>query len=69
MPNVEQNIDCYFDYSITPYPQALIDFKNLNSLHQAMVFKSGQKYNLGLELIVPDSESNFNLGTLLVISI
>ena len=41
---------------------AFIDFKELESNPGNIIFKSGQRYNLGIDLLVPDSDLNINQG-------
>lgn len=63
MPIVMTNVPVYLDYSQN-LPSATLDVST--SSMYGLVMKPGQRYNLAVELEVPESEVNLNLGNFMV---
>ncbi|KAJ3306301.1 hypothetical protein HDV03_000224 [Kappamyces sp. JEL0829] len=69
MPTVSKNVPCYLDYSLrdgASLPTAHLDLNQAFDEYQGLIMKPTQRYNLGLELVVPDTENNFAIGNFMV---
>lgn len=64
MPVMGKSVQIYLDYS-SKAPSALLDLRS-NFDDTGLVMKAGQRYNLGIELVTPDTESNHLLGNFMV---
>ncbi len=62
IPIVRTSVPCFLEYGLQTYPTAQLDINSLDYQY----LKSLQRYNLGLELVVPDSESNLQLGNFMI---
>jgi hypothetical protein len=63
MPIVERTEPVFLDYS-SSIPTAVLDLRLQDKM--PVLMKPNQKYSLGLELTVPDSDSNLALGNFMV---